>query len=115
MADIKQQLIDFGIKIGLLKNDGTSPAPKTNVTQVSKNSTPKQKFDFNKFLEVSKTYWGIFFKQEIPMFFKDPNKYLKNYGTWFKTLQQDEQIAHVLVYSGSVFIVTGIVLMIVGI
>ena len=106
MADLKQQLIDFGAKIGLIKSSGPASSP-------SKPKSTGPKFDFNKFIAATQTFWETFFKKSVPYFFKNIVDVLKKYPDWLKGLKKDELASHLSVYPASLFIILALVFLII--
>ncbi|MFC1754324.1 hypothetical protein ACFL96_13190 [Thermoproteota archaeon] len=118
VAQLKQQFTDIAKKIGLIKSTGPKPAAgakpaagKPGAQAIPKAAKPK--FDFNLFIKATQDFWKSFLEVKVPAFFKNPLPYFKKYPDWFNALTNDEKAAHIMVYTGVIFIILGIVVIIV--
>ena len=102
---LKDQLLAFATKIGLVKNSGT-PAQKTA-------KPAGQKFDVNLYMQATKQFWTTFFKKSVPDFFQNIGPKLQAYPQWIKGLSKDELASHIVVYTGVLFVFVGFILIIV--
>lgn len=107
VAQLKQQFSDIAAKIGLVKKGPAKPGA------VAKPGVQKPKFNFNLFIKATQDFWKTFIEVKLPAFFKNPIPYFKKYPTWFKKLTKDEMAAHIIVYTGALFLILGIVFIII--
>ncbi|MFQ5474932.1 MAG: hypothetical protein ACE5DM_03790 [Candidatus Nanoarchaeia archaeon] len=111
MADLKRQFLDLAAKIGLVKR--AKPAVGAVAKKPVAAKPVGKKFDLNLFIRATQDFWTKLFKVSVPAFFKDPLDYLKKYPDWFGGLANDEKAAHIIVFTGVLFVILGITFIIV--
>ena len=110
VAQLKQQFSDIAVKMGLVKKGSAKPGVQRAASQTG---AKKPKFDFNLFIKATQDFWKTFIEVKVPAFFKNPSPYFKNYPSWFKKLTKDEMAAHIIVYTGTLFLILGIMFIII--
>jgi hypothetical protein len=107
-------------KSGASVNTGTGAGPTAeHLTGTKAKGQPESQsrqlpkpFDFQIYLQATKTAFSKFFKEQIPWFFKNMKPAFKKFPDWWKGLKKDEKVAYGAWAGGHALMIIGILLMI---